>query len=55
MQEIADIIEKYKTIDLDKELLSKEGLKKFSTMFYEDVAEISDAVTSVVFPTLLYI
>ncbi len=47
MQEIADIIEKYKTIDLGKELSSKEGLKKFSTMFYEDVAEIYDAVTRI--------
>jgi hypothetical protein len=47
MQEIADIIEKYKTVDLGKELSIKEGLKKFSTMFYEDVAEIYDAVTRI--------
>lgn len=47
MQEIVDIIEKYKTIDLGKKLSSKEGLKKFSTMFYEDVAEIYDAVTRI--------
>ncbi len=47
MQEISDIIEKYKTIDLKKELASKEGLKKLSTMFYEDVAEIYDVVTRI--------
>lgn len=47
MQEISDIIEKYKTIDLKKELASKEGLKKFSAMFYEDVAEIYDAATRI--------
>lgn len=47
MQEIVDIIEKYKTIDLGEELSSKEGLKKFSTMFYEDVADIYDAVTRI--------
>jgi len=47
MQEIADIIEKYKTVDLTEQLSSKEGLKEFSTMFYEDVAEIYDAVTRI--------
>lgn len=47
MQEIADIIEKYKTIDLTEQLSSKEGLKEFSTIFYEDVAEIYDAVTRI--------
>ena len=47
MQEFADIIEKYKAIDLTEQLSSKEGLKEFSTMFYEDVAEIYDAVTRI--------
>ena len=47
MQEIDDIIEKYKTIDLTEQLSSKESLKEFSTMFYEDVAEIYDVVTRV--------
>jgi hypothetical protein len=47
MQEIADIIEKYKSIDLDKLLSSKEGLKELSTIFYGDVAEIYDAVTRI--------
>lgn len=47
MQEIVDIIEKYKTVDLGKQLSSEEGLKEFSTMFYEDVAEIYDAVTRI--------
>lgn len=47
MQEIIDIIEKYKAVDLGKQLSSKEGLKDFSTMFYEDVAEIYDAVTRI--------
>jgi hypothetical protein len=47
MQEIVDIIEKYKTVDLTEQLSSKEGLKEFSTMFYEDVAEIYDAVTRI--------
>ena len=47
MQEIVNIIEKYKAVDLGKQLSSKEGLKEFSTMFYEDVAEIYDAVTRI--------
>ncbi|OGW33185.1 MAG: hypothetical protein A2X59_10685 [Nitrospirae bacterium GWC2_42_7] len=47
MQEIADIIEKYKSIELDRQLASKEGLKELSTMFYGDVAEIYDAVTRI--------
>lgn len=47
MQEIVDIIEKYKAVDLGKQLSSEEGLKEFSTMFYEDVAEIYDAVTRI--------
>jgi len=47
MPELADIIEKYKTIDLTEQLSSKEGLNEFSTMFYEDVAEIYDAVTRI--------
>ena len=47
MQEIVGIIEKYKAVDLGKQFSSKEGLKEFSTMFYEDVAEIYDAVTRI--------
>jgi hypothetical protein len=47
MQELIDIIEKHKTIDLVKLLASKEGLKEFSTMFYADVAEIYDIVTRI--------
>ncbi len=47
MQEIVDIIEKYKAVDFSKQLSSKEGLKEFSTMFYEDVAEIYDTVTRI--------
>jgi len=47
MQEISNIIEKYKEVDLTKELSSKEGLKKFSTIFYADVAEIYDAITRI--------
>lgn len=47
MQEIADIIIKYKSIDLDKQLASKDGLKELSTIFYGDVAEIYDAVTRI--------
>lgn len=47
MQELADIIEKYKSIDINKQLVSKEGLKEFSTVFYEDVAEIYNGVTRI--------
>lgn len=47
MQELADIIEKYKSIDINKQLVSKEGLKGFSTVFYEDVAEIYNGVTRI--------
>jgi hypothetical protein len=47
MQEIVDIIEKYKAFNLGKQLSSKESLKKFSTMFYGDVAEIYDVVTRI--------
>lgn len=47
MQELADIIEKYKSIDINKQLVSKEGLKGFSTVFYEDVAEIYSGVTRI--------
>ena len=47
MQELADIIEKYKTLDLENILSTKEGLKDLSTKFYEDVSEIYDVITRV--------
>lgn len=47
MQELIDIVEKYKTVDFKKQLGSKEGLKDFSTLFYEDVAEIYDVATRI--------
>lgn len=47
MQELIDIIEKQKKIDFRKYLTSKEGLKEFSTLFYQDVAEIYDIVTRI--------
>ncbi len=47
MQEIANIIEKYKTVDLTEQLSRQKGLKEFSSIFYEDVAKIYDAVTRI--------
>lgn len=47
MQELIDIIEKHKAIDFVELLKTKEGLKEFSSVFYEDVAEIYDIVTRV--------
>jgi hypothetical protein len=47
MQELADIMEKYKTIDYSSRLSSKDSLQAFSMMFYEDVAEIYDIVTRI--------
>ncbi len=47
MQELIDIIEKHKAINFVELLKTKEGLKEFSTIFYEDVAEIYDIVTRI--------
>jgi hypothetical protein len=47
MQELIDIIEKHKAINFVDLLKTKEGLKEFSTIFYEDVAEIYDIVTRI--------
>jgi hypothetical protein len=47
MQELVDIVEKHEAIDLDNRLLSKEGLREYSTIFYEDVAEIYDIFTRI--------
>lgn len=47
MKELVDIIEKHKAINFVEMLKTKEGLKEFSTIFYEDVAEIYDIVTRI--------
>jgi hypothetical protein len=47
MDEIRDIIFQYKEIDIDEEISTFDGLKRFSTMFYKDAAEIFDAVTRI--------
>ena len=47
MEEIIDIVEKHKSINIKQYLKSKEGLKEYSTIFYEDVAEIYDAVSRI--------
>lgn len=45
MEEIVKIIDKYKDVDLDRQLSSFDNLKNFSAQFYSDVAEIYDALT----------
>jgi hypothetical protein len=47
MNEIRDIIIQYKDIKVDTEISTYDGLIKFSTKFYKDVAEIYDAVTRI--------
>ena len=45
MEEIVEIIDKYKDTDLEPQLSSFDSLKNFSVQFYGDVAEIYDALT----------
>jgi hypothetical protein len=45
MDELREILIKYKDIDIDEKLGSFDSLVAFSTVFYRDVAEIYDAVT----------
>lgn len=47
MEEISNIITKYKDVDIDTEVSTFNGLKRFSTKFYGDVAEIYDSVTRI--------
>ncbi|MEP6959495.1 MAG: DUF5677 domain-containing protein [Nitrospirota bacterium] len=45
MDELREILIKYKDIDIDEKLGSFDSLVALSTVFYRDVAEIYDAVT----------
>lgn len=47
MEEVRDIILKYKDIDVGNEISTFKGLVSFSATFYMDVAEIYDAATRV--------
>ncbi len=47
MEELHQILVKYKDLDVNKTLSTYEGLKSFSEGFYNDVAEIYDVVTRV--------
>jgi hypothetical protein len=45
MDELREILIKYKDIDFDEKLSNFDSLVNFSAVFYRDVAEIYDAVT----------
>jgi len=47
MEEIQEVVDQYKKINIDKELSNSENLKIFSIKFYKDVAEIYDSVTRI--------
>lgn len=47
MEEIQNIIDQYKSVEISKELSSLDGMNKFSTKFYGDVADIYDAITRI--------
>jgi len=47
MEEIQNILNRYKSIDISQELSSLDLMKDFSTKFYGDVANIYDAITRI--------
>jgi len=47
MEEIQNILNQYKSIDISQELSSLDLMKDFSTKFYGDVANIYDAITRI--------
>ena len=47
MNELRDILAKYRDVDIDKEIATRDGQVRFSASFYRDVAEIYDAVTRI--------
>ena len=47
MEEVRNIILRYKDLDFEKEVSTFDGLVALSTTFYKDVAEIYDVVTRV--------
>lgn len=47
MEEIQNILDQYKNIDISNALSSLDRMKNFSTKFYGDVADIYDAITRI--------
>lgn len=47
MEEIQNILDKYKNINISNALSSLDRMKIFSTTFYSDVADIYDAITRI--------
>ncbi|MFH0771037.1 MAG: hypothetical protein V1933_00210, partial [Candidatus Omnitrophota bacterium] len=47
MEEMQNIIDKYKKINLSEELYSLDRMKNFSVIFYGDIAEIYDSITRI--------
>ncbi|MBC8200145.1 MAG: hypothetical protein H8E80_08925 [Desulfobacteraceae bacterium] len=47
MEEIQNILDEYKSIDISKEISTLGRMKDFSTKFYGDVANIYDAITRI--------